>query len=1519
MSRQTRVGLAVAFSLVAATFFAAVVILPSRVSGATLYVGGVGPGNYTTIQTAIDVASPGDTVYVYSGTYNELISITKTISLVGEDRNTTSIIRDPPDDAIYVNAESVIITGFTVIAGSSGVYLWNSPNSTIAGNVISNNHDGISTAGSRGSLIADNILIDNMYNIRYGSPGITIANNTIIGTSMSHPSCGICLYNTHATVTGNTLVNFGIHVYGDSIEYWNTHTIDQSNKVNGKPVYYWKNVTGGTVPPGAGQVILANVTGVVVEGQTINNTDAGISMGFSSGNTVVNNSVKNVIFEFGGGIYLMYSDNNTISRNNVSNGYDGIRLIESRGGMVADNILWDNGVGIFLERHSDNGTLSNNTIAIGGYGVDIWNSTNARVFDNNISGNNRGIRLIMGASGNRIYHNSMNANINQAGDDGSNQWDDGYPSGGNYWSDYTGADSFGGPNQDVPGSDGIGDTPYPIPDGMNEDRYPLMNPPSPGPNAPSEPWNLQAAAGNGMVTLTWAPPVWDGGSPVTNYTIYRGTTPGGETFLVELGNVLTFADTGLTNGVTYCYQIAAVNAVGEGPRSSEVCATPAREPGRPRQLNAVGGRFNVTLDWLPPANDGGAPITNYTIYRGLASGGETLLVTIGNVLIYEDTGLTSGVTYYYTVTATNVMGESPASTEASAAPLSLPTEPLNLQANPGNAQVVLAWGVPASDGGSPITNYRIYRGLTSGGETFLVQIGNVLTHTDTGLTNGQQYFYKVAAVNSEGEGALSSEASATPMTVPGPPTGVFAVCTCPNVTVEWQAPLDNGGSSITNYSIYRGTTPGGESLLATIGSMLQYTDSSVVNGQTYYYVVTAINAAGEGPRSLEVRISVPDHPTAPLNLLAASGNRQVTLMWDPPSYDGGLLITNYSIYRGFWSGGETLLTKVGLTTSYVDTGLTNGVGYYYRITASNPAGEGPMSNEAVAVPSTVPSPPTIASAIGVDREVVLTILPPSDTGGLPIISYKMYRGLSPGGEVYLVNIGTPTKHFDAGLTNGVMYCYKLSSVNANGESGLSGEACATPLAVPSPPSNIVATEGNSQVQLAWAAPSDDGGSPITAYKVYRSLISGGETLLATLGNVLAYSDSAVTNGLTYFYMVSASNSAGEGAKSVEVSATPHPPPTIPGAPENLQAAAGFGMVTLSWQQPADDGGEAITSYTIYRGTTPSTLSQIGTVAGSVTEYGDMGVTAGTTYYYQASATNLIGEGPRSNTASATMPGPPGQPTGLAVTAGTLQATLTWSAPASDGGSPITNYRIYRGVSSGAYSPVAMTGNVLTYTDTGLAGGQTYYYSVSAVNSIGEGQKSAEQSVSIAQPPNVPPACSISAPAQGTTVSGTVTVQGTASDQDGNVLLVEVRIDGGEWRGVYGTGPWSFRWNTKFLSNGEHTIDARAYDGNDFSQIVSVTVSVDNPAEAGPVSVQSNAAGIAAIVALVILAVLLGYLVFRRKPGQKKEKVRKTSPPPEEEQAEVRTEVAGEAIAPDKGTAERGISDDGFLDDDDELT
>src|SRR5437870_185370 len=544
-------------------------------------------------------------------------------------------------------------------------------------------------------------------------------------------------------------------------------------------------------------------------------------------------------------------------------------------------------------------------------------------------------------------------------------------------------------------------------------------------------------------------------------------------------------------------------------------------PSAPQNLQAVGGNGQVTLTWDPPSDDGGAPILLYTIYRGNSSGGESFLITVPLVTTYIDLTVSNGVTYYYQVSATNAVGEGPLSNEASATPnppATAPGAPQGLGATAGDAPIALVWSPPGSDGGSPITNYKIYRGNSSGGESFFTEIGNILAYSDTGLTNGHTYYYKVSAVNAVGDGPLSNEASATPTTPatkPGAPRNLQATPGDGQVTLNWQPPSNDGGSPILLYTIYRGNSSGGESFLITVPLVTTYTDATVTNGVTYYYKVSATNAIGEGPKSNEASAtpSAPATPPgAPQGLSATPGDTTVSLTWSPPSSNGGSPITNYKIYRRTAGGGETLIATIGNQLSYSDGGLTNGVTYYYKVSAVNNEGEGPKSNEASATPiapTTAPGAPRDLGAVAGDATVALAWSSRSSDGGSPITHYKIYRGTTSGGETLPATIGNVLTYSDTSVTNGVTYYYYVTAVNVNGESGSSNEVSATPVAGPSAPGaprNLVATSGNGTMTLTWSRPSSDGRSPITGYTVYRGTNSGNRSFAVPLGNVTTYMD-----------------------------------------------------------------------------------------------------------------------------------------------------------------------------------------------------------------------------------------------------------------------------------------------------------------------------------------------------------------------------------------------------------------------------
>jgi hypothetical protein len=195
-------------------------------------------------------------------------------------------------------------------------------------------------------------------------------------------------------------------------------------------------------------------------------------------------------------------------------------------------------------------------------------------------------------------------------------------------------------------------------------------------------------------------------------------------------------------------------------------------PGAPTLNVPTAGNASVSLSWSAPSSNGGATITDYAVYRSTTAGGEAFLATTGGALTYNDLAVSNGTTYYYQVAAINSAGTGALSNERSATPAAPPVPPgaptLNVP-TAGNAVVDLSWSAPSSNGGATITNYAVYRSTTAGGETFLANTGGGLTYHDAAVSNGTTYYYKVAAINSAGTGALSNERSATPAAPPPAP------------------------------------------------------------------------------------------------------------------------------------------------------------------------------------------------------------------------------------------------------------------------------------------------------------------------------------------------------------------------------------------------------------------------------------------------------------------------------------------------------------------------------------------------------------------------------------------------------------------------------------------------------------------------------------------------------------------------------------------------------------------------------
>jgi parallel beta-helix repeat protein len=433
------------------------------------------------------------------------------------------------DGILLAYSKNSQITSNTITDNFHGIYFFSSSGNNLSGNIITNNWDwGVYLSSSSGNSLVSNNITNNRYGVWLdGSSNNNLLENRI--TAIEHHSIQFT-GSSYNTLRNNILMNingYNFGVYGATLPHF-IHDIDTSNTVNGKPIYYWINRQNMEVPSDAGYVALINCTNITVKnlylkdnGQgvllastkssmiiqnTITYNSEGIYLWHSSGNTISGNNLTRPYPGPMRGIFLQGSSSNTLSGNNIANWHEGVTLDSSSNNSISSNNITNANTGINTYSYSNYNSISgNNIMDNANYGVTLWTSyntvsgnkiTNNRyggvvlsgpfntVHENYIANNGHGIYL--SSSNNKFYNNDFINNtkqvyLSQSGF--ANVWDDGYPSGGNYWSNYFDVDLYSGPNQDQPGSDGIWDHPYVI-DANNKDRYPLVNPWTPTPPPP---------------------------------------------------------------------------------------------------------------------------------------------------------------------------------------------------------------------------------------------------------------------------------------------------------------------------------------------------------------------------------------------------------------------------------------------------------------------------------------------------------------------------------------------------------------------------------------------------------------------------------------------------------------------------------------------------------------------------------------------------------------------------------------------------------------------------------------------------------------------------------------------------------------------------------------------------------------------------------------------------------------------------------------------------------------------------
>ena len=570
-----------------------------------------------------------------------------------------------------------------------------------------------------------------------------------------------------------------------------------------------------------------------------------------------------------------------------------------------------------------------------------------------------------------------------------------------------------------------------------------------------------------------------------------------------------------------------------------------------------------------------------------------------------------------------------------------------------------------------------------------------------------------------------------PETVPAPTNLTATAVSSSQIDLAW---TDNS-SEETGFVVQRATTSGGSftSIVTLEPNVTTYSHTGLNASTTYYYRVHATSIAGDSlntnvasAATLAPPVTIPAAPSS----LTATGksSSQIDLAWIDNSSDE----TNFIIERAETADGvfTEIATRGSNVKAHSDNGLDASTAYYYRVAATNSAGNSEYSNTASAVtldpPATIPADPSDLSATAaLSTEIDLSWIDnSSDETGFMIERSESIDGIF----TVIATVGAGiTDYTDTGLTPSTTYYYRVNAVNGSGNSGYSNIAfdttSAPPIIIPAAPTGLSASAASSsRIDLTWT----DNSSDETGFIVERSTSSDGVfTAIAALGSdATTYNDTGLSASTTYYYRVYAANSAGNSAYSNTASAaTLDPPVTIPSAPSGLSATGkSSSRIDLTWI----DNSSGETGFIVERATSSDgTFAQIATVGSNVTSYSNTGLNASTTYYYRVFASNSAGNSDYSNTASAATlaapasPKAPNAPSELKAAAfSSKEINLTWKNTSQNE----TGFTIERSMSTGRsqrFKVIATLGSgVTTYINTGLSESSKYFYRVRAFNSVG---------------------------------------------------------------------------------------------------------------------------------------------------------------------------------------------------------
>jgi hypothetical protein len=709
----------------------------------------------------------------------------------------------------------------------------------------------------------------------------------------------------------------------------------------------------------------------------------------------------------------------------------------------------------------------------------------------------------------------------------------------------------------------------------------------------------------------------------------------------------------------------------------DVAFTPASPPGQVTGVSATAGAGSATVSWSAPAT--GGPATSYVVTPYIGSTAQTPVTVSGSPPATTTTisGLTPGTAYTFKVQASNPNGSGPVSAASnSVTPLafSAPGVPTAVTASGASSQALVSWIAPASNGGSPITGYTVtpYVGSTAGTP---VQVGaSASTVTITGLTNGTGYTIRVTANNAIGTGQPGVSSTVTPQNtifdfatpsiidagdpssvelgvkftsdVSGTVTGVrfykaaantgthvgslwtasgalLAQATFTNETASgWQQVNFSSPVTITANTTYvvGYLTPSGHYSAASAGFSsagvnnppLHALANSVSADGVYAYSSTSVfpsNTFNATNYYIDVTFTptpqVSEAPGAPTGVSATPATSQALVSWIAPASNGGSPITGYTVTPFIGATAQTPLQVAASATSLEITGLTNGTGYTFKVTAKNAIGTGPSSTSGAITP----------------QDTIFDFATPT---------------VNDSGDTSATEVGVKFTSTVSGLATGIRFYKALANTGTHIGSLWSANGA---LLAQASFTNETAS-GWQQVNFASPVTILPGTTYTAAYLAPSGHYSATSAAFASVGvengPLQALANSVSADGVYAYSATSTFPTSTYNATNYYVDLTFTPGSEAPGAPTEVSAASATSQALVSWTAPSSNGGSPVTGYTVtpYVGGTAQTPVQVGASARSATI---TGLTNGANYTFTVKASNAIGTGQASSTSNVVTP------------------------------------------------------------------------------------------------------------------------------------------------------------------------------------------------------------------------------------------------------------------------------------------